>query len=58
MASDEIRSEIKQEHVKLCLEFAAALERLAKEDQSAAGYRTNKAVAWEAQATRVREWIA
>ncbi len=51
------RSAISDEHNEVCRHAANALDRLADEDQDTAGHLTNRAVAWRAQARKLREFI-
>lgn len=51
------RFEIEAEHNQICRTAATGLRRLAAEHQDGAGYLTSAAVAWNAQARKIEDYV-
>ncbi len=50
--------ELKNAHNHIVLEAADDLDRLAREHEQQAGHPTPQSVAWQAQARKIREYVA
>lgn len=55
--NDERLTDLVRQHDNLCREVADKFEQLAKSHQEIRGHLTPSAVAWEAQAKRIRDYI-
>lgn len=58
MDQQELLADLVRQHDDLCRHVAYQFEQLAKHHKEICGYLTTSAVAWEAQAKRILDYIA